>query len=252
MGLSQSKESFAPFIIETAAGESYFQKRSTVEGGFVTTLNRTDAIKALNDADFYDEFRHKLFLDTMNTLARKNLSYTPVNGPVLDSSYPGVRQTLRIVWLNSSAEAGMPHTRAPDLVCLPIYLPANMLAKTILHESIHVDQRKNPEKWVKWAVNEGWVLLQDTDIPERWLRRCRLNPDTMKYRFWAYRNRWVPLPLFENEQQPKLREIQIRWWDKRTGDLLADPPKEVSDMLGDTPNPEHPFEIAAYKDIHLD
>jgi hypothetical protein len=164
---------------------------------------------------------------------------------------PGLRTSIRIVWMTPSAEAGMPHTRAPDLVCLPAYYPTESLAKTILHESIHIDQRKNPMKWVRWCISQGWTIVRDQDIPERWKRRCRLNPDTMAYRFWAYQNRWVPLPLFEREDKPQLRQVQVKWWDRQTGMLLENPPTALASFLHGVGNPEHPFEIAAYKEIQI-
>jgi len=59
------------------------------------------------------------------------------------------------------------------------------------------------------------------------------------------------LPMFERTDRPKLREIRVRWWDRKTGSLLVDPPEEVKELIEGIVNPEHPFEIAAYKGIQL-
>ena len=348
MGLSQSSPKVKEgLILETAAGETYFYNGPT--DPTIEVLCDSDAMAAIQEANHLDEFQTRLALDPVNTLARANTNYYPLNtaampdtrsklynitsgtpkdvkgmtnvllnvgkgtgttsvftgisvgsslekqtgtgsgtgtargtatgtgtgtGPsslwgkekvdrtcrdvditqTTTSTIPavrGLRTSVRIIWMAPSAEAGMPHTRAPDLVCLPAYYPTEQLAKTILHESIHVDQRKNPMKWVRWCISQGWTIVRDQDIPERWRRRCRLNPDTMAYRFWAYQNRWVPLPLFEREDKPQLRQIQVKWWDRQTGMLLEDPPIALRSFLHGVGNPEHPFEIAAYKEIQI-
>ena len=116
---------------------------------------------------------------------------------------------------------------------------------------VHINQRENPEKWVAWCIENGWTLLREEDIPERWVRRCRLNPDTMAYRFWAFRDRWVPLPFFEREDRPKLRDVLVKWWDKQTGSLSQEVPMELQGIVQGVGSYEHPWEIAAYKEIFL-
>lgn len=254
MGLSLSREGFRPFILETAAGETYIQEQKPrAHAPFtITRLGVEEGNNALALADTIDEFKDKLFLDPVNTKAREGQGYSAMNGPLLPSSLKGLHASIRVIWMNHSAEAGMPHTRAPDLVCMPMDYPAQRLNDTLIHESIHIDQRQRPEAWLKWCVETGWTLLREEDIPERWVRRCRLNPDTMAYRFFAYHNRYVPLPLYEREDKPKMHETKIHWWDRKTGYLLKDTPSDLKLYLQGVLNPEHPFEIAAYKDIHLE
>jgi hypothetical protein len=214
-------------------------------------LNANEARNALEKAEKKDFFRTEVDYDPVNKAARAGLDYIPVEGPDLPIDTSWLKEDIVICWMSPSAEAGMPHTREENLVCLPLYWSQSHLLETLKHEAIHIDQRKRPMEWVKWCTNEGWVLIDEKVIPERWRRLCRLNPDTMKFRFWAYKNRWVPLPMYEREDRPKLREVQIKWWDRKTGELLLSPPAEVQEVIRGISNPEHPFEIAAYRGVQI-
>lgn len=217
----------------------------------LTVLSAAEARLALENAERKDFFRTDVDGDPVNRAARAGLDYFPLEGPQLPIDISWLKHDMVICWMTPSAEAGMPHTREENIVCLPLYWSQNLLLDTLKHEAIHIDQRKRPMEWVKWCTTQGWTLVDDKEIPERWRRVCRLNPDTMKFRFWAYKNRWVPLPMYERADRPKLREVQIRWWDRKTGELLILPPSEVQEQITGVPNPEHPFEIAAHKFIQI-
>ena len=214
-------------------------------------LNVVEAREALEKAEKKDFFRTEVDYDPVNKAARAGLDYIPMEGPDLPIDTSWLKQDLMICWMAPSAEAGMPHTREENLVCLPLYWSQNHLLETLKHEAVHIDQRKRPMEWVAWCTKEGWVYIDEKIIPERWRRLCRLNPDTMKFRFWAYKNRWVPLPMYEREDRPRLREVKIKWWDRETGELLLSPPAELEEGLRGIQNPEHPFEIAAYRNIQI-
>ena len=215
----------------------------------ITTLSQKDAASALKEAEAKDSFHGSL--DTVNSKAREGLFYYAVDGPSITELIPNLASSIQICWMHPSAEAGMPHTRAPNLVCLPQYWNTVQLQSTLLHESIHVDQRQRPLEWVRWCVANGWTLVDESEIPERWRKRCRMNPDTVKYRFWAYKNRWIPLPMYEREDHPRLRDVHVYWFDKKTGILHKDTPDEVKELVEGIQHPEHPFEIAAYRNIHI-
>jgi hypothetical protein len=217
----------------------------------LTILSASEARVALEKAEKKDFFRTDVNSDPVNRAARNGLDYTPVDGPELPVDISWLKDDLIICWMSPSAEAGMPHTREGNIVCLPLYWSSGSIVETLKHEAVHVDQRKRPDEWVRWCVGQGWFLIDEKEIPERWLRVCRLNPDTMKFRFWAYKNRWVPLPMYEREDKPKLREVRVRWWDRKTGELLIDPPAEIAELIQGIGVPEHPFEIAAYRHIQI-
>jgi hypothetical protein len=212
-------------------------------------LSAAEAREALKAAERKDFFRTDVESDPINRLARGGLDYIPVDGPDLPVDVSWLKDELTICWMAPSAEAGMPHTRESNIVCLPLYWSAGSILETLKHEAVHIDQRKRPHEWVKYCVGQGWTIIDEKEIPERWRRVCRLNPDTMKFRFWAYKNRWVPLPMYEREDRPKLREVRVRWWDRKTGELLFSPPAELEELVRGIQTPEHPFEIAAYHHV---
>jgi hypothetical protein len=231
------------------------QTRNQIKSDTVThfkVLTKDEARKALDEANSLDFFSDRIALDDVNRAARQGLAYEPTDGPEIPFTLKGsYKSQYRIVYLDPTAEAGMPHTRSPDLICLPAYFETMRLKETLKHEMVHINQRENPEKWVAWCIENGWTLVRQEDIPERWVRRCRLNPDTMAYRFWAFRDRWVPLPFFEREDRPKLRDVLVKWWDKQTGSLSQEVPMELQGIVQGVGSYEHPWEIAAYKEIFL-
>ena len=218
----------------------------------IVFLSRKEAEVALEEADQLDSFQDRIDEYPINRRARRHLSYTPVDGPSLPVDISGLTFDIRICWLHTTAEGGMPHTRPPDLVCLPLYWKEDDLSQILTHEIVHIDQRRRSAHWIQWCIQNSWSLVKSSAIPDRWVAQCRLNPDTMAYPFWAYQNRWVPLPLFERNDTPDLRKIRVKWWDMRTGDLLLREPAELREIVKGVANPEHPFEIAAYKNVHLD
>lgn len=151
-----------------------------------------------------------------------------------------------ILTMHPTAEAGLPHTRPPNLICMPIYYPEDRMKETLNHELIHVDQRRRRIKWNAFFERQGWRPVPEAEIPQRWLQRCRMNPDTIDERFWAWKGRHVPLPLFEREDTPDLRQVVIHWWDRETGIKQNQPPRSFSERFGSFPSqPEHPRELAA-------
>ena len=75
MGLSLSREAFRPFILETAAGETYIEERKPkVQAPFtITRLSAAEGRRALATANTVDGFEDALFLDKVNAKAREGL-----------------------------------------------------------------------------------------------------------------------------------------------------------------------------------
>lgn len=192
-------------------------------------------------AEQYDQFFSRVAQDPLNAKARRNLSYIPVS----EKTEPWLLKT-EIVTMHPTAEAGMPHTRPPHFICIPQYYPEENLAQTLAHELIHIDQRRRLYKWNAFFEREGWTPIVEELIPPRWLSRCRLNPDTVDQRFWAWKDRYVPLPLFEREDRPELRQVVIQWWDRETGIRQNEAPRSFQERYGYMPSqPEHPRELSA-------
>jgi hypothetical protein len=95
---------------------------------------------------------------------------------------------------------------------------------------------------------EGWTPIPQFQLPQEWVTRCRINPDTYDSRFWAWQGRYVPLPILEREDKPELREIAVRWWDGQTDRLNNAPPDSFVKKYGNlgVSQMEHPYELYAY------
>lgn len=203
-------------------------------------------MQELRNAEIIDRFFDVVKNDPVNSLARKNLSYTAFN----ENVDPWFGNTV-IVTMHPSAEGGMPHTRPPNIICMPVYYPDSRKEETLKHEYIHIDQRRRKSVWDNFFRKEGWSRVDESEVPDRWRNRCRLNPDTFDQRFWAWKGQYVPLPLFEREDKPDLRQVSIQWWDRESGVRMPQAPRLFMEKYGTAPaQPEHPRELAAVELAH--
>lgn len=210
-------------------------------------------MEELRKAEESDHFQRLCAASPLNTAARAACSYTPwPSQEVPGNARLPASASATIVVLHPSAEGGMPHTRANDVICIPAYYPAHMMDETLRHELIHLSQRSRPSDWKARASKEGWFHVDESEIPEAIQRRCRLNPDTCWSRFWALDGRYVPLPMFVREDKPKLRDIAIRWYDRSEDILRSVVPAVFTDAYGKRTSSEmeHPFELWAYDPQH--
>jgi hypothetical protein len=195
----------------------------------------------LQEAETYDHYFQTISQDPLNRKARQHLFYSAM----MERTQPFLLNT-EIVTMHPTAEAGLPHTRPPNIICMPAYYPHERMEETLHHELIHIDQRRRRYKWNAFFEKEGWKQMPASEIPTRWIQRCRMNPDTIDDRFWAWQGRHVPLPLFEREDKPDLRQVVIQWWDKETGIKQSEAPRLFQERYGPLPSqPEHPRELAA-------
>lgn len=204
---------------------------------------------ALAHAEMIDHFVERCNKCQVNRLARAKCSYSAWNDQSLAiKAKQFLDENISVLIVNPSAEGGMPHTRAPSLICLPAYFPEERLESTIKHELVHISQRRNPSLWRNRAAQEGWVPVDESEIPQHWLARCRLNPDTAAARFFAWQGRHVPLPVFLREDKPDLRDIQVRWYDRAEGIVKSGVPTSFTQKYGHLgiSSLEHPYELWAY------
>ena len=195
----------------------------------------------LLEAESEDHFFRRVREDPVNALARQHLSYAAMR----ETTTPYLLNT-EIVTMHPTAEAGLPHTRPPNLICVPIYYPESNMKTMLQHEFIHIDQRRRRYKWDIYFERSGWSPVNEDEVPERWLSRCRMNPDTIDQRFWAWKGRHVPLPLYERTDKPDLRHVIVQWWDRQTGIKQNEAPRSFLERYGTQPSqPEHPRELAA-------
>lgn len=206
------------------------------------------AQKILEEAERLDGYLAAIQSSPTNRRARDGLEYRAWNDQSLAATAGKTLGDIQIVIVSPQTEGGMPHTRAPNVICLPAYWPEERLAETLKHELIHVSQRQNPAAWEKNLIGEGWVKVKEEELPQEWVSRCRINPDTMMARWWAWDGRYVPMPLFIRTDKPSLREIEVRWWDRKEARLNPVVPQSFVRKYGNlgTSSAEHPYELWAY------
>ena len=208
-------------------------------------------------AEAFDHYCARCKDSSINSTARKACSYSPYFLPEKDANRLTavvidinlLRDTDTII-LHSSAENGYPHTRPKAIVCLPAaFVLASTdkeLRETLCHEAMHIHQRKHPQLWKDLCIAEGWTPLSTDTIPLRFRERCRLNPDTCyDTPFWAWNKHSVPLPMFKRDINITLGDVNIEWFDLRTGALFHTPPESFTKKYGAPSQPEHPFELYA-------
>ena len=205
----------------------------------------------LDQAEQKDRYRQKCMANEYNALARSNQNYFSIDDFELRSAIViragefEITQNANIVLLHPSADSGMPHTRPDNIICFSSDTNPNRITNTLLHEGIHLEQRKTPDLWKTYHIGQGWWPIPASVLPERWVNRCRINPDTLDIPFWCWQNHYVPLPLFANEARPTMTDCTVRWYDMRNGVLLRETPESFLKRYGAISQPEHPNETSA-------
>lgn len=217
----------------------------------------SSAKRHLDIAEAFDNYCARCKDSNINSVARSNCVYSPyflskndtdrLTTIVMNTEL--LRDTSTII-LHASAENGYPHTRPKDIICLPAGFVAasadSELKETLCHEAIHIHQRNNLALWKKMCMAEGWTPLNKDDVPLRFREKCRLNPDTFyDTPFWAWDKYYAPLPMFKRDINITLGDVNIEWFDLRTGALFHTPPESFTKKYGNPSQAEHPFEIYA-------
>lgn len=121
----------------------------------------------------------------------------------------------------SAYEDGLPHTRAPNIIFLSARTLASRdkaLAKTLLHEKIHVYQRAYPDKAATAIAGAGYAK---TGRLRRDVPLIRANPDLDE---WIYAD-------------PSGRDMALVY--------SREAPHSIGDVTGGSG--EHPYEVMAYE-----
>ncbi len=144
---------------------------------------------------------------------------------------------------------GLPHTR--ELAA--IYLPFNATEersfhKTLTHEAIHVHQRIFRPRW-HTIFSRAWDMKPwSGQLPASIQDRRRMNPDTFLEPLFVWRDRFVPVMVFDRVDAPRLKGCHCIWFNVETRSHNSVPPPGWLDFfLTDRPSIcEHPCEMAAY------
>ncbi len=215
------------------------------------------ARELLATAEYMDGYRSACTACPLNRAARSQYNYAAFSLPtekaerlleIVDTVPLAANCDLLI--LHPSADNGYPHTRPPNLICLPASKDSELPSRTtLLHEAIHIHQRRYAEEWTAACKQRGWTPLSPEMIPSHLRASCRINPDTMSPTpFWAWKEEWVPLPLFtpKRPESLTLADVVVKWWNRRTDELFGRPPQSFTDQYGaNPPQPEHPYELLA-------
>jgi hypothetical protein len=85
---------------------------------------------------------------------------------------------IRIIKCDLSLEIGFPHTHKDIIVFSEEYLKSPLI-ETFIHECVHIDQRLNPNKYLKLYAKWGFIKYPIRKIYglEKIISRSRMNPD---------------------------------------------------------------------------
>ena len=196
--------------------------------------------KLLEIAEKNDGYLKKITDSFLNKKARKN-NY---KCSLTIRKKPYVGDKINIIWMNKKADNGLPHTRYPNIICLPENIKEEDIEFIILHETVHITQRLYTNEWnyilEKWNM-KPWKGVLPTEINNR----IRINPDTINEPLYIWKKRWIVIGLFRSNSKPNIKKIINAWWDIKKNILIYEPPEDWKIFFGDIEG-EHPYEMAAY------
>lgn len=232
----------------------------------INIIRANQSKNILNLAENNDDYISSCMESKTNLLARANTTYKGMTLSEMDymvynelldeyKSHVPSRLTYDIDYINililmPSADHGFPHTREKQLICFPqtSILPP---LKTFIHELWHIHQRKYMELWNTMYMNIwNFTAYDSKEIPEELYTMIRINPDTIQYGLYCWRNEWVPIPVFLSPTQPKINECAIWYWNVKTHIIRHTMPEVwrsyfYSPLISNFAY-EHPNELSAY------
>jgi hypothetical protein len=226
----------------------------------------------LQRAEWEDGYRAACAKSPLNWAARKGQVYdlAAISEAATASLTDAARSVpltrgCEFAILDGSADGGMPHTRAPNVICIPASMckegrASKDFLEMLAHEAIHVHQRRAAPVWRQALAAAGWEPLDGGKIPPTVAEIIRINPDTMAAPLWSWNSHHVPLPTFTTKISPGLGDVRIVWMDLRTGALFPTPPptfgqgakrsgqgaKRSEPVAAVSAAYEHPYEFYAY------
>jgi hypothetical protein len=220
----------------------------------------SEGAAALTSAEQQDGYQLACRQDRANVRSRETMNYSANRLSLSDAdilreriqsfTIPAALHQLRptIVALMPSSDGGMPHTRPPNIVCLP-QAAASLTNETFVHELWHLHQRAHYRKWTQF-FKEKWNFVPfEDELPNHLCDVRRFNPDTMQDPLWIWNNEWVPVCVFLNPVTPSLQYTAVWFYNVRSRIHWRQPPRELAAFFSSSLNPhayEHPCEIAAY------
>jgi len=239
--------------------------QSQEEAPFFKMATPKEASAYLYVAENQDHYIDEVEQSRTNAFARQEMTYVPNKLSARDaealeerinSFFPMIPPKLKddgirpvVISLMPSADGGMPHTRSPNLICLP-FSAHSLTVETFVHEMWHIHQRRYWSMWTRF-YEEAWFFkpFDITDLPERLQEVLRINPDTIYQPLFVWKGEWVPMCVFLNPMSPSFKETAVWFYNVRTRIHYKNIPSPLASFFsGDLPLTayEHPNEIAAY------
>lgn len=214
-------------------------------------LGGHEADLCLQIAERIDGYQLRISDSKANKLARDSSVYQAETNKVTLEIPPadpgkGPWWSGQVLWMNPSADNGLPHTRPPAYICLPSNLPKDSLAKTLLHERVHIHQRRYPEKWNEFFEKKWNFKPWSGRLPPELEKARRLNPDLLPIPFYVWKDTWVPYGSFNDPANPTLKQATTVFFNVKQKVVSKQPPDGWKAFFGSMTSDEHPWEIAAY------
>ena len=214
-----------------------------------TPLGGHEAENCLFIAEFIDGYRKTVSKNQQNSKARQGQQYNATMNLVktaITEPKSGPWWSGQVLWLKSSADGGLPHTRPPGYICLPENISQANLSSTLLHERVHLHQRRYPDIWTKFFKKNWNMKIWDGILPPDIDNNRRLNPDLLPIPFFIWKDTWVPICLYKDAGNPTLMGASTVWYNSAQKVLSRTAPDGWYEFFGHVPDDEHPWEISAY------
>lgn len=221
--------------------------------------SKQDAIRLLEEAETNDLYLSECHDHRNNSYSRRTLNYAPntmqnsdvykvtlltMMNQIPEKLKKEVRE-VNIIELMPSADGGMPHTRAYNIICYPDISQVSSIS-TLVHELWHVHQRNFQDEWTNVFNRLGWKEWKGT-LPVHLDNNYRYNPDTIDTPLWTF-NEWLPLPIFNDVSFPNMKETTMWFYNINNSQISKKIPESLSSYFPNLPMSayEHPRELTAY------
>lgn len=142
--------------------------------------------------------------------------------------------------VDGTREGGMPHTRKNTIVLSTGALTQSkdQVTRTIIHEFIHIQQKRFPHLFEKLYHNWDFSPYRGT-LPQELARMIRNNPDAQG--LWIWKNQYVMLPIYIGKGGMNTAYVV---YNIQTGTIDVD--TQIKAQFGpNATQPEHPAELSA-------
>jgi len=211
-------------------------------------ISGSSGLQALYHAEVLDSYRLYVETSTPNRIARGTSKYVSSIYPVFkEIKHSDLWPHGQVVWMDPESDLGLPHTRPPNLICLPSIISESSLTSIVLHEQVHLSQRIYPSQWSK-VLESAWSMTPwKGELPSDIELRRRINPDLILGPLFQWKNDWIPVAVFKSLTSPVLNDVDIVWWQNSTRSVHRQPPPGWVEFFGSVDSGhEHPYELAAY------